>query len=191
VGGVPLEGKETSMRGRVMRRLLLAAALAVLAAVWTGSATAVSPQRTVTFEVTYTFTSPFCDDALILAHEVGRRTFTDFFNPDGSLKATTIHDTAITQTLTNTETGATLTNFFSQFIDVRIKVDRRSGAITVTESINGLNFIIEGTDGPRVVSAGRGVITFLITFDANGDPVITVTETSTPNLVHLTQLLCA
>jgi hypothetical protein len=176
-----------------MRRIffLLATALVLLAAVWTGSAMAVPPQRTVTFEATETFTSPFCGEALIVAHDVGRITFTEFFNPDGSVRAATMHDIAITETLTNTETGATLTIFYSNFLDARISVDRKSGAITVTESFNGLNFIIEGTDGPPLVSAGRGVITLVITFDANGNPVVTRTDTSTPNLVHLTQLLCA
>ena len=173
-----------------MRLLLAVVALAVLVAVWTGSATAVPPQRTVTFELTSTFTSPFCGDAVIVAHDVGRITITFFFNPDGSLTVT-VHDTAITQTLTNTETGATLTTFYSQFIDERVSVDPESGAITITESVNGLNFIIDGTESPPLVSAGRGVATFVITFDANGNPVVTETETSTPNLVHLTQLLCA
>lgn len=174
------------------RRLLQAAVvLSLLAGVWAGNATAGPPQRTVTFETTSTFRSPFCGDAIIVEHDVGRMTFTLFFNPDGSVRITA-HETAITQTLTNTETGATLTNFFSQAVSARNSFDPASGAITVTESVNGLNFIIRGTDGPPLVSAGRGVVTFLITFDANGNPVVTKTaETSTPNLAHLTQLLCA
>jgi hypothetical protein len=174
-----------------MRRFLIIAAIASTAAVWTGSATAVPPVRGVTFENTYSFTSPFCGDAQIVAHDVGRMTFADFFSPDGSLKASTNHLTAITQTLTNTATGATITNFYSQFVVARFSVDALTGAITIVESINGLNFIIQEPDGRRQVSAGRGTITLLVTFDENGNPVVTETETSTPNLVHLTQLLCA
>jgi hypothetical protein len=180
------------MKGR-SGRLLVAVVVAVLAAVWTGSATAVPPERTVTFEVTNTFTSPFCGDALIVVHDVGRITFTAFFNPDGPfLKAFMIHDPALTSTLTNTETGATLTLFYSNLDVVRQSFDPTTGVLTVTESFNGLNFIIRGTDGPPLVSAGRGVITFLITFDADGNPIFSdVRESSTPKIVHLTQILCA
>jgi hypothetical protein len=54
-----------------------------------------------------------------------------------------------------------------------------------------LNFIIRRGDTPPLVSAGRGVIRFHYTIDADGNPVVTdVTQTSTPNLVHTTQLLC-
>jgi hypothetical protein len=100
------------MKGRVIRRLLVAVMLAASAAVWTGNAAAVPPQRTVTFDFTYPpFMSPFCGDALIVQHDVGRITFTTFFNPDGSPSRFTIHDAAVTSTLTNTDTGATLTLF--------------------------------------------------------------------------------
>lgn len=180
------------MKGRVMRRLLVAVTLAVLGAVWAGGAAAVPPQRTVGFEDTYTYRAQPCGDALIVVHDVGRITFTDFFNPDGSLKVSTIHDAAITSTQTNTETGATLTSFYSNFVQDRLSIDPRSGVITEILSFNGLNFIVEGRDGRRVVSAGRGVFTFLITFDADGNLIGTpIGGTSTPNLVHVSQLLCA
>jgi hypothetical protein len=175
------------------RLLLVVVALALLTGVWTGSATAVSPERTVAFETTYTLTSPFCGDAVIAAHEVGRIASTTFFNPDGSLTFG-LHDAAITATWTNTETGATLTFFYSNFIHERDTFDPATGAITVTASFNGLNFIIEGTDGPPLVAAGRAVITLLVTFDEDGNPVVTQTiGTVTPNLAgkHLLQLLCA
>jgi hypothetical protein len=179
------------MKGETMRLFLVVAMLAAPAAVWTGGAMAVPPERFVTFDATSTFTSPNCGDAIIVEHDVGRMTFTVFFNADGSVRSVAIHDAAITQTLTNTDTGATLTNFFSQAVGERFSVDLNSGAVTVTETVNGLNFIIRGTNPPRV-SAGRGVATFLITFDADGNPTVTKTgETSTPNLVHLTRLLCA
>lgn len=179
------------MKGRATCGVLVVVVLTVLAAVWTGSATAAPPQRTVAFEETDAYTSQFCGDALIVEHDVGRITYTDHRNPDGSPKAFTIHYAAITQTLTNTATGATLTNFYSQVQAVRTSVDPESGAITVTASVTGLNFIIRASDEPPLVSAGRGVITFLVTFDANGNEVVTTTVTETPNLLHLTQLLCA
>lgn len=180
------------MKGR-SGRLLVAVMLAVLAAVWTGTATAVPPERTVTSEATQTFTSPFCGDALIVVHDVGRITYTAFFNPDGPfLRAFMIHDAALTSTITNTETGATLTLFYSNLDVTRQSFDPETGVLTVTESFNGLNFIIRGTDGPPLVSAGRGVITFLVRFDADGNPILSdFRQTSTPNLVHLTQVLCA
>jgi hypothetical protein len=179
------------MRRSLRCRFVVAVVPVVLAAFWTGGAAAAPPQRTVTFEATSTFTSPFCGDALIAEHDVGRITYTEFFNPGGSSKAFMIHDTAVTQTLTNTETGATLTDFFSQLVDERFSIDPSTGDITITVSVDGLNFIIRGTN-PPLVSAGRGVLTFLITFDAQGNPTVTqIGETATPNLVHLTQLLCA
>lgn len=174
----------------VTQRLIITFALIVLAAVWSGSAAGDPPERSVAFDATSTFTSPFCGDAPIVEHDVGRMTFTVFFNADGTFKAATVHPVAITQTLTNTATGATLTDFFSQFVRDRETFDPTTGVLTLTEEVNGLNFIIRGTD-PPLVSAGRGVITYLITFDAEGNPHVTVaSQTSTPNLAHLTGLLC-
>jgi hypothetical protein len=180
------------MKTRATRRFLIAVIAAVPAAVWTGDATAAPPQRTVTFDVAFTFTSPFCGDAIITDHDVGRITFTSFVNADGTPRAFTTHDAATTTTLTNTETGATLTLFYSNFVDARLSVDPRTGVITELVSFNGLNFLGETLDGTPFVSAGRAELTFLVTFDADGNPIFTPTGVSeTPKIVHLTQLLCA
>jgi hypothetical protein len=175
-----------------MRRHLIIAIPVVLAALWTGSAAAVPPERFVVFDLMFVFKSPFCGDATIVGHNVGRSTVKTFFNRDGTVKAFTIQDAAVTQTLTNTETGATLTNFYSQFVKDQYRVAPTTGAITETLTFNGLNGIIKNPEGPPLVIAGRAEQTYLITFDAEGNPIFTLTsDTSTPNMEHLTKLLCA
>ena len=57
-----------------MRRYLMIAMLAVLAALWTGSAAAVPPERVVTFENTYSFSGAqanpeLCGDASFVVHD--------------------------------------------------------------------------------------------------------------------------
>jgi hypothetical protein len=177
-----------------MRRYLVIGIVVLLAALWTGSAAAIPPERFVFFESTAVFNnSPFCGDATIVVHDVGRITLAEFFNPDGTPKAFTVHDAAITETLTNLDTGATLTTFYSNFVNDQYRIDRRTGAITETLSFSGLNAIIRDPNGkPTVVTAGRATLTYLVTFDAAGNPVFTPTGvTETPNMEHLTQILCA
>jgi hypothetical protein len=180
------------MKRNVTRPFLVTITLAVLAAVWAGGAAAVSPERTVFFELTYPIFSSVCPDAHFVEHDVGRITFTTFLNADGTLRAFGTHDAAITSTITNTDTGATLTFFYSNFVHEQISVDSATGALTDTLSLNGLNFIIQSPDGPPLVSAGRVVVTLLVTFDADGNPIFTVTGiTSTPNIVGLSQFICS
>jgi hypothetical protein len=160
---------------------------------WTGPAAAVPPERTVAFDVTYTFdNSPFCGDATIIVHDVGRITFTSFFNPDGSLRAFTVHDAAVTSTLTNTETGATLTGFYSNLDASKFSFDPSTDIFTVEESFNGLNILIRDAGGAPFVYAGRALVTFRIKVDSEGNgTLIDVTQVATPKMVHLTQLLCS
>jgi hypothetical protein len=187
----PHEGGER-MNVRALQRLLIATSVLVLAAIWTGTAAAVPPDRTIMSEATQTFQSPFCGDALIVEHDVGRITYTSFFNPDGSLRAFTVHDAAVTTTLTNTETGATLTGVYSNLDATQISFDPSSGVVTLTESFNGLNILLRGTGGAPFVSAGRAVVTYRFRFDSEGNAIlIDVTQVATPKMVHLTQLLCS
>jgi hypothetical protein len=180
------------MKARSLQRLLIATSVLVLAAISTGTAAAVPPERTVTFDVTYTVQSPFCGDAIIVQHDVGRITFTSFFNADGSLRAFTVHDAAVTSTFTNTETGATLTGFYSNLDSSQFRFDPATGILTATESFNGLNLLVRGTGEAPFVSAGRAVVTFRIMFDADGNgTVIDVTQVATPKMFHLTQVLCS
>ena len=52
--------------------------------------------------------------------------------------------------------------------------------------------MIGGTDGSPQVAAGRAVVTFVIAFDADGNPiVIDISQTATPKMEHTTKLLCA
>ena len=127
---------------------------------------------------------------MIVVHDVGRIMTTVFIQPDGTFRLA-IHDAAITSTITDTRTGATLTGFYSNVEAVQQKTDPVTGAITQTLGFTGLNFIFRTAEGAPLVSAGRAVQTFLITFDADGNPVFTSTGTrSTPNMVHATQVLC-
>ena len=176
-----------------VRRGVIIAAVGCVAGGLAGSAIAVPPERFVTFDLTSDYQDARCGDAIIHEEDVGRITFTRFFNPDGSEKALVIHFTAVTQTLTNTETGITLTNFYSQVFHERVSVDPETGVIAVEDDITGLNFIIRSADGgPPLVSAGRGVDTYNVTFDGEGNVIVSdVSRTSTPNLVHLLQVLCA
>jgi hypothetical protein len=81
------EGAKTMTRNAT-RRFSVTVMLAVLAAaVWAGGAAAVPPERTVFFELTYPITSFACPDAHLVEHDVGRITFTAFFNPDGTPRA--------------------------------------------------------------------------------------------------------
>jgi hypothetical protein len=181
-------------KSRLRRRALIAVTLAVFAAAaWTGSAVGAPVFRSVTFEQTYSFdNSPFCGDAVIVVHDVGRITFTVFLNQDGTPQAFATHDAAITSTITNTETGVSITFFYSNFVNEQIRTDPRTGVITDTLSFTGLNFIIRSPDGPPLVAAGRAELTATVTFDADGNPIFTQTGSSeTPNMVHLTQVLCA
>lgn len=177
-----------------MRRYLVTGIVVLLAALWTGSAPATPPERVVLVETTGIFNnSPFCGTDTIVVHDVGRITLAVFFNPDGTVKAFTVHDAAITSTLTNLDTGATLTGFYSNFVNDQYRIDPRTGAITETLSFSGLNAIIRDANGkPTVVTAGRATLTYLVTFDSAGNPIFTPTGvTETPNIVHLTQILCA
>ena len=174
------------------RVVLIGAVLGVATAVWTATATAIPPERTVTFDQTYSFNSPFCGNAIIVQHDVGRITFTSFFNPDGSLRAFTVHDAAVTTTLTNTATGATLTGFYSNLDASNFSFDPATGVLTWTESFNGLNILVKGTGGAPFVSAGRAVVTLRFTFDADGNGILLdETQVATPKMFHLTQLLCS
>jgi len=174
------------------RRFLITVAMGVLAAAWTGSATAGPVFREVTFDQTYSFNnSPFCGDAVIVVHDVGRITTTVFIQPDGTFRLS-IHSAAITSTITNTETGATLTSFYSNLEAVQLKIDPVTGAMTETLTFTGLNFIFRTPAGAPLVAAGRAVVTILVTFDTDGNPIFTKTgESSTPNMEHVTKVLCA
>jgi hypothetical protein len=176
-----------------MRRFIVAAAVAGVIGACAGNATAVPPDRTVTFEDAYTFdNSSFCPGDLIAVDDVGRITYTAFFNRDGSLKAFTTHDAAISSVITDTTTGRSLQLFYSNVVIQRDSIDLATGVITITLGFNGLNFIIGGTAGPPLVSAGRAVETLLLTFDSEGNPTVTeVGSVATPNMVHLTQVLCS
>jgi hypothetical protein len=166
--GSPRQGGQVPQKSQLGRRVLIAVILGVfVAAAWTGSAVGAPVFRSVTFEQTYSFDSPFCGDAVIAVHEVGRITFTVFLDKNGFPQSFALHDAAITYTITNTETGASITSFYS-------------------------NFMIRSADEPPLVSAGRAELTYTLTFDADGNPIFTQTGLSeTPNMVHLTQLLCA
>jgi hypothetical protein len=167
--------------------------LAVLVGFSATPATADAPVRWVTFDATEIVTdSPFCPGDVIEIHDVGRITYTAFFNRDGTLKAFTTHDAAVTSYVEDTTTGAKLTVFYSNVVIQRNSIDSETGVITGTVSFDGLNFIIAGADGPPLVSAGRAVINFTVTFDSEGNPMVTETGGSaTPRMLHFTQILCS
>jgi hypothetical protein len=177
----------------LMRRFIVWALVASLFGVCATNAAAIAPDRTVTFENAYMFAnSPFCPGDLIAVDDVGRITYTAFFNRDGSLKAFTTHDAAISSSVTDATTGKTLQVFYSNVVIQRDTIDPVTGVITITLGFNGLNFIIQGTSGPPLVSAGRAVETVTLTFDSEGNPTLTeVGSTATPNMMHLTQVLCS
>src|SRR5947207_7580744 len=101
-------------------------------AAWTGTATAAPVFREITVDDTYSFNnSPFCGDDVIVVHDVGRIMTTVFIQPDGTFRLA-IHDAAITSTITDTRTGATLTGFYSNVEAVQQKTDPVTGAITQT-----------------------------------------------------------
>jgi hypothetical protein len=177
-----------------LRPLVVLVSLGLLAgAVWTGTATAAPVFREVTYEQTSSFdNSSFCGNATIVEHDVGRMMTAVFVQPDGSIRVLT-QGAKVTSTLTNTETGATLTFVGSNMESFRqLTTDPLTGAITETVAFNGLNYLIRTPQSAPLVSAGRGVLTLAVTFDGDGNPIFTPTgELSTPNLKHLTQLLCA
>jgi hypothetical protein len=172
-------------------RLLIVAVLALAAAAWAGSAVAVPPERTVLFDDTFQTHSPFCGDAIIVEHDVGRITYVAFFDQNGFVPRSAVHGAAVTSTYTNTSTGATLTVFHSNLDSSRISFDPATGIYTVTESFTGLNFILRRPGEPPLVSAGRAVDTFTVSFDSEGNPTFTeLGDSATPNMVHITQILC-
>jgi hypothetical protein len=176
-----------------MRPVIVLIGLGLLiCAVWTGTAAAAPVFRAVTFDRTSTFNdSPFCGDATLVEHDVGRLMTAVFVQPDGSIHVLE-HGAHVTSTLTNNSTGATLTVVGSNMESFTETTDPVTGAMSETVAFHGLNYLIRTGQGKPIVSAGHGVLTLAVTLDANGNPIFTPTgESSTPNLHHLTQLLCA
>jgi hypothetical protein len=178
--------------GRVrLRRFVLAAALIVTFGACCATAQALAPTRTTFGTLTFHFMSP-CGP--VTEVDVGRITFLTFRNPDGTVKRVDVHDPALTATYTLDGTDTSVTLFYSNVIRISTATTQSEDGSTFTEvdQFLGLNYIIRPSEGPPIVSAGRGVFTIAATFDESGNLVkLEFTERLTPHLAHVTDVLCA
>jgi hypothetical protein len=178
-----------------MLRCLIAAMLIVLTATWAGTAAAGAPGRTVLFDGTITFTSPFCGDALLVEHTVGRITDLSWSNADGTGFRFMEHWAATTSTLTNTDTGVTLTFDTANLESDHLTLDPTTGGFTLTEVFDGLNFKESGTSGPPRILTGRATETLVGTYEVVGGVIylspVTDIQTQTAHVDHITKLLCS
>jgi hypothetical protein len=126
--------------------------------------------------------------------DVGRITFVTFHNPDGTVRRIDVHDAALTATYTLDGTDTSVTLFYSNVIRIFTATTQSDDGSTFREvdQFVGLNYIIRPSEGPPIVSAGRGVFTVTATFDGSGNLVkLEFTEQTTPHLAHVTDVLCA
>ena len=180
--------------GTMLRGSIALCCLA-LAGVWAGGAAAVGPVRTVTFEADFTFdNSPFCGDAVIAVHSVGRITDMTWSNADGTDLRFSEHYAAVTGTYTNLDTGATLTIIGSNLETDHLSLDPTTSGFTLTTTYSGLNFRVAGTARPPLVSGGRAVVALTGTYEVIGNVIylspVTETQNATPDMMHITQILC-
>jgi len=92
---------------------------------------------------------------------------------------------SLRQTLTNPETGTSMVYLTAGPATQSFQTIDQNGSFTQTFTITGLNYLLLGAYPKNVVSSGRGVATFTVLFDRNGNLVdVTSVETSTPHLAH-------
>jgi hypothetical protein len=178
-----------------MRRLLFCLTVLALLGFLTGTAAAVPPVRSVQLENSYSayIDDPACGAPFVLeVHDVGRMTTTTFFDKDGKFKEALVHETQITETLTNSVTGETATSVYTNVIhDQHLTTDPATGTIHYMERYSGLNFLARSPRESTLVSAGMVEALVTVTFDENGDLIFTVTGLhETPNLIPAHTLVC-
>lgn len=173
-----------------MRRFVLLGMFLGAAALSPLAAEAAAPERVVSDTVTYSGTSP-CGP--VTEVDVGRITSTTFFNTDGTVKRFVLRDPAITSTFT-LKGGNSLTFFVSNIVLISSTTTTSPNGSTYTEvdKYVGLNYIYTTPDGRMITSAGRGTLTYMVSYDARGKIVSEdLSDSATPNLAHVTDIICA
>jgi hypothetical protein len=169
-------------------RWTIAAALFAVAAatlVLAGAALAKPPSQTgQVFHIDDTYIDPFFSDLCgfdVLQHDVGVIKTT--FLPDGRFR----EQISLRQTVTNPETGTFLVYRTTGSRTFSFEPIDENGSFEQTLTFTGLNFRLFAADGTPLVSSGRGVTTFTVVFDENGNLVdVTFEERATPHLEHFT-----
>jgi hypothetical protein len=146
-------------------------------------------------EVTHiddTYVDPFFSDLCgftVVQHDVGVNKVSVFVTgPNDQLR---IRDQiSLRQTVTNPETGTSLTVQTSGSETLSIVLPDDHGSFVTEETFMGLNFLIKGLKGQDGTSlppsSGRGVVFFSLTVDENGNVVdFNFGERRTPHLEHI------
>ena len=147
-----------------------------------GTAFAQPPSQTgKVFHIDETYVDPYWSSTCgfdVVEHDVGVLQFTF---PKNKI----IVQQNIRSTLTNPETGTSVVVLTAGTFTDSFKLIDQNGSFSYTTTFTGLNYQVFGADG-AVISAGRGVDTFTLIFDENGNLVdFRFEESTTPNLEHL------
>jgi len=166
------------------RWTIVAALFAVVAAslVLAGAAFAKPPSQTgQVFHIDETYVDPYFSSVCgfdVLEHDVGVIKFS--FLPNDRFRQIV----NVRQTLTNQETGTSVVVRTTASGTFSYEPIDENGSFEQTFTFTGLNYLVLDKDN-TVVSSGRGVATFTVIFDENGNIVdITYEERSTPHLEH-------
>jgi hypothetical protein len=188
-----MEGGEQAMNARwTMAATLVAVVVATLALAGAASAQSqkVFPGEVVHIDETYI--DPYFSEVCgfpVVQHDVGVIKFTFFeTDPNGDLR---VHEqVSLRQTVTNAETGTSLTGQVSGSEIATVETTDENGSLLFTETFMGLNFLLRGLKGPDGTPlpnfSGRGVEFLSVTFDENGNVIdFNFGDTKTPHLEHI------
>ena len=139
-----------------------------------------------------TYVDPYFSEVCgfpVVQHDVGVIKFT-FFQTDPSGEIRARQQFSLRQTVTNPETGTSVTGRTSgNETSTLVSLDE-NGSFLYSETFVGLNIVLTGLRGPDGTPipnfSGRGVVFFSVTFDEKGNVVdFNFGETKTPHLEHI------
>jgi hypothetical protein len=185
--------EEYAMKARwTMAATLFAVAVATLALAGAAYAQSQKVFPSDVFHIDETFVDPYYSEVCgfpVVQHDVGVIKSTFFAtDPNGDIRVRL--QVSIRQTVTNPQTGTSLTGQTSGAETTTVELLDENGSFLFAETFVGLNFLLRGLKGPDGTPlpnfSGRGVQFFSVTFDENGNIVdFNFGETKTPHLEHL------
>ncbi len=171
-----------------LRHLIICSLVLVFGGLWSGTAFAAGAPQIQTLHVDDTIPDPYANCGFAVQdHEVG--TVRMFSFPDGRTRVTeNLHVTS-----TNLQTGRSVDWFISlAFTTTEIEKARHDETriLRLTSTFTGLNFRFSLPGSPSI-SAGRGEISSVLVFDADGNLIdFKATDISTPHIPHFSDTIC-
>jgi hypothetical protein len=179
---------------RLMQKLVMGAAAALLLLAGPGTAEAASSVQTLKFENEYNalasanFTE-FCGFP-IEVYDTGAVILKTVDTKSGPVRYLTLQSLVVSYVNAETRQTVTLRSAI-QVTEKLTLVEQTSGQYVYEGKFVGLNFL-DTQHGPAVVSAGKGDVTLLAYLNSDGTlyDVQVIQETSTINLKHTSSYVC-